>query len=258
MNRRTDPAPIEIVRIRQRCGQGRRASRATQISRHRVNYLDRMQPLSATVVHALRAEIIEGRIAVGDRLKEDVLAARFGVSRVPVREALQQLESEGFVVIEKYKGASVSSRSHEDVIELMQVRRGLEVLAATLAGERSGGEMADELRQVIERSRQARDDRAVDRLPPLIMEFHEVVARASGNANLATMLRDLLQKIAWGFELDIVGRIESSWADHSAIAEAILAGSGPTAGYLMGEHIIKDERLYRQAIERADAEVQPV
>jgi len=209
------------------------------------------------IVHALRAEIIDGRIAVGDRLKEDVLAARFGVSRVPVREALQQLESEGFVVIEKFKGASVSSRSHHDVVELMQVRRGLEVLAATLAGERAGGEMAGELRQVIERGRQARDERAVDKLPPLIMEFHEVVAQASGNAHLAAMLRDLLQKIAWGFELDIVGRIESSWADHSAIAEAILSGSGPTAGYLMGEHIIKDERLYYQAIQHAAAQVQP-
>ena len=217
-----------------------------------------MQPLSASIVQALRTEIIDGKFAVGDRLKEDVLAARFGVSRVPVREALQQLESEGFVVIEKFKGASVSHRSQDDVIELMQVRRGLEVLAATLAGERAGGEMADELREVIERGRRARDDRAVDLLPPLIMEFHEVVARASGNSHLAQMLRDLLQKIAWGFELDIVGRIESSWADHSAIAEAILAGSGPTAGYLMGEHIIKDERLYRQAIERNDAQVQPV
>ena len=216
-----------------------------------------MQPLSASVVQALRAEIIDGRFAVGDRLKEDVLAARFGVSRVPVREALQQLESEGFVVIEKFKGASVSPRSQDDVIELMQVRRGLEVLAATLAGERAGGDMADELRQVIERGRRARDDRAVDLLPPLIMEFHELVARASGNSHLAQMLRDLLQKIAWGFELDIVGRIESSWADHSAIAEAILAGSGPTAGYLMGEHIIKDERLYRQAIEHSEAQVQP-
>ena len=209
-----------------------------------------MQPLSATVVQTLRAEIIDGRIAIGDRLKEDALASRFGVSRVPVREALQQLEAEGFVIIEKFKGASVSARSHEDVVELMQVRRGLEVLAATLAGEKSGGVMADELRQVIERSRRARDERAVDQLPPLIMEFHEVVARASGNAQLAIMLEGLLQKIAWGFELDIVGRIESSWADHLAIAEAILAGSGPTAGHLMGEHIIKDERLYREATER--------
>ena len=54
-----------------------------------------------------------------------------------------------------------------------------------------------------------------------------------------------------GFELDIVGRIDSSWADHSAIAEAILAGSGSTAGRLMGEHIVKDERLYLEAVERA-------
>ena len=133
----------------------------------------------------------------------------------------------------------------------MQVRRGLEVLAATLAGDRAGGDHADDLRAVVDRGLQARDDRAVDQLPPLIMEFHEVVARASGNAHLVTMLADLLSKIAWGFELDIVGRIDSSWADHSAIAEAILAGSGSTAGRLMGEHIVKDERLYLEAVERA-------
>jgi DNA-binding GntR family transcriptional regulator len=210
-----------------------------------------MQPLSATVVQTLRAEIIDGRIGIGDRLKEDALASRFGVSRVPVREALQQLEAEGFVIIEKFKGASVSARSQQDVVELMQVRRGLEVLAATLAGDRAGGDQADALRAVVAQGRRAGDDRAVDQLPPLIMEFHAVVARASGNAHLVTMLENLLQKIAWGFELDIVGRIESSWADHSAIAEAILAGSGPTAGSLMGEHIIKDERLYREAIQRA-------
>lgn len=170
-----------------------------------------------------------------------------------MREALQQLESEGFVVIEKFRGASVSSRSHEDVIELMQIRRGLEALASSLAAERSGGPMADDLRRVVDRSRQARDARAVDELPPLIMEFHEVVARASGNVHLVTMLEGLLRKIAWGFELDIVARIESSWSDHSAIAEAILAGSPAAATYLMSEHIIKDELLYRQAIERSGA-----
>lgn len=210
-----------------------------------------MEPLSATVVQTLRTEIIDGRIAVGDRLKEDALAARFGVSRVPVREALQQLESEGFVIIEKFKGASVSSRSRQDVIELMQVRRGLEVLAATLAGDRAGGDQADELRAVVDRGRRAGDDRAVDQLPPLIMEFHEVVARASGNTHLVTLLADLLRKIAWGFELDIADRIDSSWADHAAIAEAILAGSGSAAGRLMGEHIVKDEQLYRDAVERS-------
>jgi DNA-binding GntR family transcriptional regulator len=87
----------------------------------------------ASVLKAIRAEIIAGTLARGARLKEDALAEQFGVSRVPVREALRQLESEGFVVSEKFKGVRVADSSVEVVIELMQIRRGLEVLAAELA-----------------------------------------------------------------------------------------------------------------------------
>ena len=205
-----------------------------------------VEPLSAKVVQTLRAEIIDGRLGVGERLKEDALAARFEVSRVPIREALLQLESEGFVVIQKFRGATVSTRSHEDVLELMQIRRSLESLAASQAAERRGGPVADDLRRIIELSRQARDARAIDSLPPLILEFHEIVARASGNTHLVAMLQDILVKIAWGFELKIEDRLESSWSDHFAIAEAILAGSPAAAAYLMDDHVVKDEILYRQ------------
>ncbi|WP_284740078.1 GntR family transcriptional regulator [Amycolatopsis sp. RTGN1] len=201
---------------------------------------------SNSVVTVLRAEIIDGTIPAGTRLKEEAIATRFGVSRVPIREALLQLESEGFVNTEKYKGATVSARSQHDVVELMQIRRGLEVLAATLAAEAHGGDQAEHLRAVVARGRQAGEDGAVDQLPPLIMEFHEVVARASGNAELARMLEELLRRISWGFELEIEDRIDTSWADHAAIATAILGGSPVQAGYLMGEHILKDEWIYRR------------
>ncbi|SFS65279.1 GntR family transcriptional regulator [Saccharopolyspora flava] len=201
---------------------------------------------SDSIVAALRAEIIDGTIAAGSRLKEEAIASRFGVSRVPIREALLQLESEGFVNTEKYKGATVSARSERDVVELMQVRRGLEVLAASLAAEVRGGDEAENLRAVVERGRRAGESGAVDRLPSLIMEFHEIVARASGNAELVRMLDGLLRRIAWGFELEIEDRIDTSWSDHAAIATAILGGSPVQAGYLMGEHILKDEQIYRR------------
>ncbi len=93
----------------------------------------------------------------------------------------------------------------------------------------------------MERGRAAGEAGVVDKLPPLILEFHQVVARASGNAQLARMLDGLLQRIAWGFELEIEDRIDTSWADHAAIATAILGGSPVQAGYLMDEHIRKDE-----------------
>jgi DNA-binding GntR family transcriptional regulator len=98
----------------------------------------------------------------------------------------------------------------------------------------------------VERGRRAGDAGAVDELPPLILEFHQVVARAAGNTELARMLDGLLQRIAWGFELEIEDRIDTSWADHAAIATAILGGSTMQAAYLMDEHIRKDERIYRR------------
>lgn len=206
-----------------------------------------------SVVDRLRQAIIDGELAAGERLVEDTIAEQFGVSRVPVREALRQLESEGFVTSERYRGATVSSTSTRDTVELMQVRRGLEVLAARQAAQLRGGSCAEALQSVVERGREAGRRHQVELLPPLIMEFHELVAQASGNRQLQQMLERVLQRIAWGFELDIEDRIDSSWADHAAIATAILSGSPVQAGYLMDEHILKDEQLYRHKVGDVDA-----
>ena len=101
-----------------------------------------MPSLPATresIAAAIRDDVLDGRIRPGDRLPEPMLAERVGVSRVPVREALSQLQSEGFVSLERYKGATVSGSSRSNALELMQVRRGLEVLGSRLAAERAAG-----------------------------------------------------------------------------------------------------------------------
>lgn len=206
-----------------------------------------MDSKAAAVVKALRAEIIDGTLPGGARLKEDTIAARFDVSRVPVREALRQLETEGFVVAEKYKGVTVASTSTAVVIELMQIRRGLETLAARLAAVRRGGEQAAALQAVVARGRSEGAAGHLDELPPLIFEFHRLVARASGNGSLAQMIERLLEQTAWGFEQEIEERVTSSWTDHGAVAAAILAGSPMQASFLMDEHIEKDEAIYRRS-----------
>ncbi|MFK4482149.1 DNA-binding GntR family transcriptional regulator [Curtobacterium sp. AB7] len=142
-----------------------------------------MESKPASVLKAIRAEIIAGTLARGPRLKEDALAERFGVSRVPVREALRQLETEGFVESEKFKGVRVADSSTEVVIELMQIRRGLEVLAAELAARRQGGECADLLRAV---GHEKRSDQEVEAAHSPLFAFHGLVARASGNSRLET------------------------------------------------------------------------
>jgi DNA-binding GntR family transcriptional regulator len=141
-------------------------------------------PRRDVIANDLREAIISGRFKVGERLIEDALAEQYGVSRVPVREALRRLETEGFVTLTPYRGATVSTGSARDSLELMQVRRGLEVMAARLSAENRGGEVAAELSAVVDRGREAAHSYQVQALPPLIMEFHELVAVASGNHQL--------------------------------------------------------------------------
>ncbi|MFC4948419.1 GntR family transcriptional regulator [Pseudonocardia sp. GCM10023141] len=207
---------------------------------------DDQGPTRDVIANELRAKIMSGTLRAGERLVEATVAQEHGVSRVPVREALRRLEGEGFVTLTPYRGATVSENSHRDSLELMQVRRGLEVLAARLAAENRGGTVANKLMSVVERGRQAGRQELLRELPALILEFHHLVVEASGNRNLERTLDRLLQSISWGFELDLERRIDSSWADHAAIATAILSGSPIQAGYLMDEHIAKDERLYTE------------
>ncbi|AMM19040.1 hypothetical protein AX769_01410 [Frondihabitans sp. PAMC 28766] len=200
-----------------------------------------MESKPASVLKALRAEIIAGTLARGTRLKEDAIAERFGVSRVPVREALRQLETEGFVVAEKFKGVTVADSSSEAVIELMQIRRGLEVLAAELAAGRQGGDSADLLRAVVN---EQRSDQEVEAQTPRF-SFHRLVATASGNDHLEPMIERLIHQTAWAFERVTQEEVASSGGDHAAVANAILRGSTVQAGLLMDEHLRRDEAMFR-------------
>ncbi|WP_282819469.1 GntR family transcriptional regulator [Curtobacterium flaccumfaciens] len=201
-----------------------------------------MESKPASVLKAIRAEIISGSLTRGSRLKEDALAERFGVSRVPVREALRQLETEGFVVAEKFKGVRVADSSTDVVIELMQIRRGLEVLAAELAADRRGGDCADLLRAV---GHEDRSDQEIEAQSPRFA-FHGLVARASGNTRLETMIEQLIHQTAWAFERVTREEVAASSEDHAAVANAILRGASVQAGLLMDEHLRRDEAIYRE------------
>jgi DNA-binding GntR family transcriptional regulator len=82
--------------------------------------------LSAAIVEQLRRDILDGTHAAGDQLRQDALAASFQVSRIPVREALFQLEAEGLVLIEPHKGAIVSAFSLEEIDDVFDLRALLE------------------------------------------------------------------------------------------------------------------------------------
>ncbi|TQC46584.1 GntR family transcriptional regulator [Rhodococcus sp. WS4] len=187
------------------------------------------------IARVLRDEILSGRRAGGERLIEEAIAKSFGVSRVPVREALAQLEGEGFVTIIRYRGATVSTTLGKDNRELLEVRRGLEVLAAQLAARNRGGAVAAELTLVIERAHRLQIDKAdtANGRP-----FHDLVAIAAGNDQLREMLAGVNRRVAWGLGDDP----DTSASDHAALAAAILSGAPIQAGYLMDEHLRRDEQ----------------
>ena len=87
----------------------------------------------AMVREGLRRAILDGDYASGMQLRQDELAERFGTSRIPVREALRQLEAEGLVTIEANKGATVTALSLQEVLELLDIRIALECRALHLA-----------------------------------------------------------------------------------------------------------------------------
>jgi DNA-binding GntR family transcriptional regulator len=194
--------------------------------------LSRVESTGDSIAHALREEILAGRLTAGERLVEEAIAKRYGVSRVPVREALTRLQSEGFVTIVRYRGAAVSETLIQDSRELLQIRRGLEILAAQLAAENRGGAAAGELAAFAEGQHHEQGNDGPS--------FHELVAAASGNRQLEEMLAGVNRRVQWG----LGHNPEASTSDHRVLAIAIVNGSVMQAGYLMDEHLQRDERYF--------------
>ena len=202
-------------------------------------------PLRDQIADVLRTRIVAGAMAPGDRLREEEIAEEHKVSRVPVREALQQLEHEGYVVRIPRRGARVALPSPERVLNVMEVRRALEVFAARRAANRRGGDVADDLRSVLDAGLAAVEAQDLTPVPHLIDEFHRLVAVASGNDELVQQLNELRSRVGWLFAVDVEHRSEESWSDHQAILEAILTGAEDRAAELMDAHVARDERVYR-------------
>lgn len=200
--------------------------------------LSRVESTGDSIAHALREEILAGRLTAGERLIEESIAKQYGVSRVPVREALTRLQSEGFVTIVRYRGATVSETLIQDSRELLQIRRGLEILSAQLAAENRGGTVAAELSAIAE---DLDEDQHADGMP-----FHLLVAEASGNRQLAEMLAGINRRVQWS----LGHNPHASTSDHRVLAIAIMNGSVMQAGYLMDEHLRRDERYFVDKFEQ--------
>jgi DNA-binding GntR family transcriptional regulator len=144
------------------------------------------------VARTLRRAILEGAIDGGEKLNQLELANAFGVSRVPVREALRILEAEGLIVFVPHRGATVAVLSVEEVEELYAMRVGLEALAARLGAERMTPEVLGRMMSALEGMQaSARREVSLTAFLEADLEFHRVHYLASERPRLWSRILQL-------------------------------------------------------------------
>ncbi|TCT18970.1 GntR family transcriptional regulator [Thiobaca trueperi] len=215
---------------------------------------DDVSDTSATIADRifdrLRQAIVEGEIPPGSKISEPVLAARYGISRGPLREAMRRLESTNLVDRKPNVGARVITLSSDQLLEIYVIREALEGMAARLAAQQMSDAAIADLQQLLaqHRSEVARDGQTYFQQEG-DLDFHFRIVQGSGNRRLIDILCNDLYHLArmyrcqFGMKSD---RVRDAIKEHELIADAIAEHDGELAEWLMRRHI----RLSRRAVER--------
>lgn len=212
--------------------------------------LDEMPPLRHRVYDQLEDLIVTGAVAPGSRLVEGELAQTLGVSRGPIREALQLLWRDGFVDLRPRQGAFVHVPTEKEMSDFFDIRRALEAESARLAALRIAPEVAERLRASVALARELLDHGDDPSVVRPELRFHEEVTNAAQNPLLAQMLASLDRRSRWylaPFEPSLRRR---AWGEHEAILEAIVQGNAGAAVEAMAAHIDRagtdSKRVFRE------------
>lgn len=192
------------VRGGQQAGDGARLGRAT---------------LPAQIHGLLEESIIGGDIAPGSRLHADDVAAQYGVSRIPVREALRSLHEAGWVEIRPRYGVYVRERSMTELRELFEARAGIESHIAALAAARRTDAELLQLQRIVKEGRTAARHHDMSATAAFSVSFNQVVRAASRNSVLAALSMALEKRARFYFGM-VEGRLGSDWVD---VEERLLA-----------------------------------
>jgi len=194
----------------------------------------------------LEQDIVTGHFRPGDRLDEQSLATRFGVSRTPIREALMQLASTGMIELQARRGAFVTSLSVKEVIERFEVMAALEGMSGALAARRITDDQRSQLVEAHETCGEAAKNGCSDRYYYANERFHHTIYEACHNGYLGEQARQLHTRLKpyRRLQLRTRHRVSQSLTEHQKIVDAILAGDSAKAEQRLREHIlIQGERL---------------
>lgn len=201
------------------------------------------QSLARRAYEELSDYLAEGGLPAGHRLVETQLAEKLGVSRGPIRQALQQLAAEGWVEIRPRLGAYVAHRDKKAAEDFFAVRHVLEVMVAGLAAQHRTEEDLERLRRSLDvaetlstKLREGHSDaRAFHR--DTSVRFHEYLTQAAQNATLRDTLAVLVKKTRWYFAPGVLVHSERAWNEHAEIVEAVERQDVSLSRRLMDRHM---------------------
>lgn len=219
--------------------------------------ISRQDLLVSTIVEDISNAIVYGKLQPGDQLVEERLAAEFGVSRVPIREALLRLEALGLIEKKPYRKAFVSKLEQREIAELYNVRLVLEGIAVRLLAEKPDSPDLDTLDKIIERMRQAA--LAEDRSGVLVhdADFHDALIAASGNellANIWSMVSIKMRRFLFLKRRHTHRSAAEVLAVHEAILQAIRSGDPDQAEAAIASHLKRVEERFSKVNEAESGE----
>ncbi|MCE7000877.1 GntR family transcriptional regulator [Saccharothrix sp. S26] len=229
-------------------GTTRRATRES-LSSAAARKVERPAPLRQAVYEALLDLIVNRTLKPGQHLVEVELAEHLGVSRQPVREALQRLQTEGWVDLRPAQGAFVHTPTDEEADQLLAVRNVLETYSARLAAEHATEEDVEQLRKLQGEGVAALKAKDAERVVAANAALHSFITRLSGNTVLAEMIATVDRRVRWYYAPLALTRGKDAWTEHAEIIDAIVEGRPDEAARLMDAHTERTRAAYHEHLD---------
>lgn len=207
----------------------------------------------------LEDDILNGRMRPGDQVQIEQLMVRFGVSRTPVREALQQLEISGLVEVQPKRGTFVAQVGIPEMIQMFEVMAELEALCARLAARRASAVMLSEIGAALAECEVQSATQDANAYYYANEQFHQLIYQACGNAFLVQQTQLLKNRLKpyRRLQLQIRNRMAQSLQEHRGIVDALNRGDGEAAAQAARDHVLIQGQRFTDLMSLAARPVAP-
>ena len=194
--------------------------------------------LREAVVQELRERILSRALLPGQRLVERELSNQLEVSRIPLREAILQLEAEGLVLVRPRRGAFVASFPEQELEDFFALREALEPLAARLATVRATPADLEQMRRHLDDETTALEGGDIEALDSASTAFHTAIAEAADSSLLVSVMRPLGIRARWQVGFQRVLDLHAIRDEHEQLYLAIADGDAEAAAQIGSRHAV--------------------